>query len=119
MVSLMEVITKHSRYFLVLEQHPKFPEQFKIPEDSLSFHICEPILKIHPCFDPELRMSLNEPSAVALVKHLEEPLVLIHVGLLHEPHEALDDLLPVEVLVDRLESPQEFHYVAHREDVQL
>jgi hypothetical protein len=64
-------------------------------------------------------MSLNEPSVVALVKHLEEPLVLVHVGLLHEPHEALDDLLPVEVLVDRLESPQEFHHVAHREDVQL
>ena len=106
MVSLMEVVTKHSRDLLVLKQHSKFPEQFKIPEDSLSFHICEPVLEVHPCLDPELRMSLNEPSAVALIKNLEEPLVLIHVGLLHEPHEALDDLLPVEVLVDRLESPQ-------------
>jgi hypothetical protein len=119
MIGLMEVVSKHSRYLLILKQHPKFPEQFKIPENSLSFHICEPVLEVHPRFDPKLRMSLNEPSAIALVKHLEEPLVLIHVCLLHEPHESLDDLLPVEVLVNRLESPQEFHYVAHREDLQL
>ena len=83
MIGFLEMIAYHSRYVLILEQHPKLPKQFKIPQYGSSLHIRKSIFEINPCLRPNLRMPLNQPASVALVKYLEETLILIHVCLLH------------------------------------